>query len=409
MSSGKITHGTIELSTNFSVNQDIKILINTLKNRFGLVCSIDVSTKNLYVIIVSKESVQILQNIVSPYIIPNFRYKIGLNNRSHSVYHKTLLGYYLGNRFYSTSNNPLQNSFAASYPNPVLLKSVIYKENLKKAGIYRWTNLITGDTYIGSSINLTGRFVNYFSTKHLIRIVKRSKSIITSALLKYGHSNFKLEVLEYCDPKVLISREQHFLDLYQPSYNILTKAGSRINHTEESLAKFKLRKLSKESTEKLRSHLLNLNRTQNIKKRIKVDIHDFSTDITTTYESVFKASKAINSNSKSLLEREKYDHKSIDIIPYKGRYVITILREGITRADHLKKVELAKNNLSKGLTNWENASVKGVVVTNVITNDSVSYNTIIDAARALNVSRKTISRRLKDQKVLNYLYKISYA
>ena len=164
-----------------------------------------------------------------------------------------------------------------------------------------------------------------------------------------------------------------------------------------------------ESIDKLRSHLLNLNLTQNIKKRIKVDIYDFSNDITTTYESVFKASKAINSNSKTLLDREKYDQKSIDIIPYKGRYVITILRDGITRADHLKKVELAKNNLSKGLTNWKNAKVKGVVVTNVITNDSVSYNTINDAARALNVSRKTISRRLKDQKLLNDLYKISYA
>ena len=32
-----------------------------------------------------------------------------------------------------------------------------------------------------------------------------------------------------------------------------------------------------------------------------------------------------------------------------------------------------------------------------------------DAARQLNVSRKTISRRIEDQKVLNGLYKISYA
>lgn len=69
---------------------------------------------------------------------------------------------------------------------------------------------------------------------------------------------------------------------------------------------------------------------------------------------------------------------------------------------------MGKNNLSKGLTNWKNALVKAVVVTNVVTNDSVSYNTISDAARALNVSRKTISRRIEDQKVLNNLYKISY-
>ena len=81
-----------------------------------------------------------------------------------------------------------------------------------------------------------------------------------------------------------------------------------------------------------------------------MDIHDFSLDITTTYESVVKAPKAINSHSKTLLEKDKYELKSKEIIPFKGRYIITIFREGITRADHLKKIELAKNNLSKGLT-----------------------------------------------------------
>jgi hypothetical protein len=38
----------------------------------------------------------------------------------------------------------------------------------------------------------------------------------------------------------------------------------------------------------------------NIEKRIKVDIHDFSTDITTSYESVAEAAKAIKSHSKTL-------------------------------------------------------------------------------------------------------------
>ena len=98
----------------------------------------------------------------------------------------------------------------------------------------------------------------------------------------------------------------------------------------------------------------------------------------------------------------------MQIIPYKGKFVITILRGGITEAVHLKRVELAKNNLNKGLTNWKNALGKAVVITNVVTNDSVSYNTISDAASALNVSRTTIRRRLADQKVLNNLYKISY-
>ena len=47
--------------------------------------------------------------------------------------------------------------------------------------------------------------------------------MVYSALLKYGYSNFKLEVLEYCDSEVLLSKEQEYLDIYCPEYNILKK------------------------------------------------------------------------------------------------------------------------------------------------------------------------------------------
>lgn len=415
MSSGNFINGCIELSVGrLSELKDIVTLADMFKRCFGLVCSIS-KPKNQYVIVISKEYVKIFQSIVSPYIIPTLKYKIGLKTHSNYYYNRALLSNSFGNRFYSTSNEPScsHNSsyVAATYSNPISLKYVIYKENHKKAGIYRWTNLITGETYIGSSSNLAKRFSSYFSSSFLTREASKTKSIIYSGLLKYGHNNFKLEVLEYCDSKVLIHKEQHYLDLYCPKYNILTKAGSTLGykHTDETLSKFKLRKLSIESLEKLRSHLSNFNQELNIKKRIKVDIHDFSTDITTCFESVVEAANAIQSESKTLLEKGKYEQVNKDVIPYKGRYVITILREGITRAYHLKKVELARNNIFKGLANWKDALGKQVVVTNVVTNDSVSYNTISDAASALNVSRRTISRRIEDQKVLNDLYRIYYA
>ena len=43
-------------------------------------------------------------------------------------------------RFYSTNNEPSSSPnfvAVASYSNPIAFKSVIYKENAKKAGIYR--------------------------------------------------------------------------------------------------------------------------------------------------------------------------------------------------------------------------------------------------------------------------------
>ena len=86
-------------------------------------------------------------------------------------------------------------------------------------------------------------------------------------------SKFQLEVLEYCDSAkaVLISKEQHYLDISRPNYNILKTAGSTLfKHTEETLAKLKLRKFSKGSLEKLRLHLSNLNLALNIKNVLKL-------------------------------------------------------------------------------------------------------------------------------------------
>ncbi|TQF64817.1 LAGLIDADG homing endonuclease (mitochondrion) [Pyrrhoderma noxium] len=81
MSSGNFTNGKIELFTNFCVEKKVEKskLISLLKDRFGLDCSIVLRKQNSYVVIISKESVKSFQDIVSPYIIPTLKYKIGLN------------------------------------------------------------------------------------------------------------------------------------------------------------------------------------------------------------------------------------------------------------------------------------------------------------------------------------------
>jgi group I intron endonuclease len=73
--------------------------------------------------------------------------------------------------------------------------------------------------------------------------------------LKYGYSNFSLDILEYCEPSVLIKREQYYLDTLKPEYNILKKAGSSFGykHSLETLLKFKERRLSPEALANLKS------------------------------------------------------------------------------------------------------------------------------------------------------------
>lgn len=47
---------------------------------------------------------------------------------------------------------------------------------------------------------------------------------ISKALLKYGYSKFRFEILEYCSVEELLKREQFYLDNYKPEYNILKVA-----------------------------------------------------------------------------------------------------------------------------------------------------------------------------------------
>jgi group I intron endonuclease len=54
--------------------------------------------------------------------------------------------------------------------------------------------------------------------------------IIYKYLLKYSYSNFKLEILEFFEKENVINREQYYIDLFKPEYNVLKKAGSSFGY-----------------------------------------------------------------------------------------------------------------------------------------------------------------------------------
>nr|QCW06883.1 hypothetical protein [Drechslerella brochopaga] len=126
---------------------------------------------------------------------------------------------------------------AISYFDPDKQKLNIYKDNNKKSGIYRWVNKSSGKSYIGSALNLSRRFTNYYSRSFLIKETKNSNSVIYKALLKHGYSGFQLEILEYCNLDILIEREQYYINLIKPEYNILKTAGSSVGfkHSKASI------------------------------------------------------------------------------------------------------------------------------------------------------------------------------
>lgn len=123
------------------------------------------------------------------------------------------------------------------YLNADLDKAKIFKDNRNKAGVYLWINKVNGNTYVGSSVNLSVRFYSYYS---LLSLAKSNRPL-DRALLKHGFSNFSLEILEYCSLKDLINREQYYIDSLKPKYNIVKLAESTLGykHSDESLKKMR--------------------------------------------------------------------------------------------------------------------------------------------------------------------------
>ena len=248
--------------------------------------------------------------------------------------------------YYSTNSS-------VSYTNADTQKEKILKDNKEKAGIYCWTNIESGKRYVGSSIKLYRRFTEYYNIKWVLRTAQ--SSLICKALLKYGYSKFKVEILEYCDPSVVIEREQYYIDLLQPEYNILKVAGSFFGykHTEETLAKMKEIALNRseetkaklreaalgrtfnhteETKIKLRDAILGIKRSEetraklriiqsNRKKHpvigIKIEVKDTSTGETFFHDSIRNAAKELNSNHSTIRNYVKSGKL------FRDRYLIT--------------------------------------------------------------------------------------
>jgi group I intron endonuclease len=171
------------------------------------------------------------------------RLSVHLNNRVKKI----------GIRNYSSqeaTTNVISKEFNTVNINPekyyediYTMRQLILKENKNKSGIYKFVNKLSGSFYIGSAKNLRTRIYSYFQLSSLLR--GKNNSIISKALIKHGYSNFSLEILEYCDVSKLLEREQYYLDLLEPDYNIAKIAGSTIGIPRSEEFKNKLSELQK--------------------------------------------------------------------------------------------------------------------------------------------------------------------
>lgn len=87
-------------------------------------------------------------------------------------------------------------------------------------GVYALLNTVTGDTYIGSSLDMIKRI-----DRHHNNILSGDcQSRIKKAVEEYGAEAFAYVMLEVCEPEERFTKEKWWFDYRQPEYNFFLEA-----------------------------------------------------------------------------------------------------------------------------------------------------------------------------------------
>src|SRR5436305_415994 len=103
------------------------------------------------------------------------------------------------------------------YLSPLSEKLDISLENRGSSGVYALICKVNNKFYVGSSVYLANRLLDYMQPAYL---GSRPNSPLVKAIIKYGYINFYFTVLETCKPYEVLEREQYWLDLISPEYNL---------------------------------------------------------------------------------------------------------------------------------------------------------------------------------------------
>lgn len=90
----------------------------------------------------------------------------------------------------------------------------------KISGVYKITNKITGDFYIGSSKDIKRRWRDH---RKLSQWKAHSNTRLYKDMLEFGLDNFTFEIIE--ETSSLKEREQYYIEQLKPSYNSIRAKG----------------------------------------------------------------------------------------------------------------------------------------------------------------------------------------
>ena len=101
---------------------------------------------------------------------------------------------------------------------------------MKISGIYKITNTITGDFYVGSSKDVKLRWMQheYSSTWN-----QHPNNQMYLDMKKFGVDKFSFEILAEAEPEQLKEVEQQFIEKLQPTYNNINSKGLDIERLKK--------------------------------------------------------------------------------------------------------------------------------------------------------------------------------
>jgi group I intron endonuclease len=122
------------------------------------------------------------------------------------------------------------------------------------SGIYEIKNTANGKNYIGSAINIYKRWGSHVDE---LRRKNHKNKHLQRAWDRYGEENFCFNIMETCDPDLLITREQYYIDTINPTYNMARIAGSTLGkkHSDDAINKMRLAKLGKKVSEETKKKM----------------------------------------------------------------------------------------------------------------------------------------------------------
>lgn len=122
---------------------------------------------------------------------------------------------------------------------------------MKISAVYKITNTITGDFYVGSSKNVKLRWAAHKFKSSWKRFPNNPMYL---DMQKYGIDKFVFEIIEEVEAEQLKETEQEFIEKLNPTYNNYNASGLNIErykeHHKESQKKYRQSDKGKESHRK---------------------------------------------------------------------------------------------------------------------------------------------------------------